>query len=94
LEEEMRHIVLAGILATLALGAALSAAQADSYYGPHRVGNRCWVNQGGGPSLGYWEPCREERTATRGRAGASKGRSASGAGAQGGAGQQGGGNGE
>jgi len=88
----MRHIALAAVLAALAFGAALSVAQADSYYGPRKVGNQCWVNQGGGVSLGYWAACPQDRSAARGRAGAARGRTASGAGA--GAGGQGGGNAE
>jgi hypothetical protein len=82
LEEEMRDIALAAVLATLALGAALSAAQADNYYGPSKRGNQCWHHQGGGNSLGYWGPCEQERTATRGRAGAPRGRTVSGTGGQ------------
>jgi hypothetical protein len=73
----MRHITLAVALAALAVGAAVSGAQADNYYGPHQRGNLCWHRQGGGDALGYWGSCEESRTAaTRTRAGASKGRNA------------------
>jgi hypothetical protein len=62
----MHKVTLAAALATLALGAALSAAQADNYYGPRKQGNLCWKHQSGN-SLGYWAPCPQEQSAARGR---------------------------
>jgi hypothetical protein len=60
----MRHFTLAGVtLATLTFAVMLSAAHADSYYGPRQVGNQCWKPQSGGVSLGYWEACPAGRTA-------------------------------
>jgi hypothetical protein len=60
----MRHLTLAGAaLATLVLAAPLSSAQADSYWGPTKVGNQCWQRQGHN-SLGYWTVCKPSQTAT------------------------------
>jgi hypothetical protein len=50
----MRQITLA--IATLATLTLVSAAQADSYYGPRQAGNQCWKTQGHN-SLGYWVTC-------------------------------------
>ena len=61
-EEVMRHIVLAVTIGTLAFGAVLSAAYADSYYGPRKQANQCWHHQLGN-SLGYWGPCPQAQTA-------------------------------
>jgi hypothetical protein len=62
----MHKIALAAALTTLALGAALSAAQAENHYGPPKQGNMCFKRQTGN-SLGYWAPCPPEQSATRGR---------------------------
>jgi len=57
----MRQLALAAAtLTTLTLVAA--TAQADSYYGPIKVGNQCWVRQLGN-SLGYWKTCDSGGTA-------------------------------
>ncbi len=63
----MRQLALAGItLAMLTIAAPLSTtAQADSYYGPAKVGDLCWQRQGHN-SLGYWAPCAPARTASAG----------------------------
>jgi hypothetical protein len=60
----MRRSTLAlATLATIAIAATFSAAQADSYYGPRKVGNLCWKHQLGN-SLGYWEACAEKPAGT------------------------------
>ena len=41
---------------------AAATAQADSYVGPIKVGNQCWVRQIGN-SLGYWKTCDSGATA-------------------------------
>jgi hypothetical protein len=51
----MRQVVLA-VLASATLAVTFSTAQADSYYGPRKVGNLCWKHQLGN-SLGYWMQC-------------------------------------
>ena len=57
----MRHFALAAAtLAALTLAAA--TAQADSYTGPIKVGNQCWVRQIHN-SLGYWKTCDSGATA-------------------------------
>jgi hypothetical protein len=64
----MHKVALAAVLGTLAIGAALTAAQADNYYGPRKQGNLCWRHQTGN-SLGYWAPCPQAQSAARGRTG-------------------------
>jgi len=58
----MHKFALAAALATLAIGAALSAAQAESHYGPTKRGDQCWHHQTGS-SLGYWGSCERSRAA-------------------------------
>jgi hypothetical protein len=59
----MRKLTLATVtLATLGLTATLSTAQAESYYGPLKVGSMCWHKQLGN-SLGYWTECDSAKTA-------------------------------
>jgi len=52
----MRHFTLAIATLALAATAAVSTAQADSYYGPKQVNGMCFVKQVGN-SLGYWATC-------------------------------------
>ena len=55
----MRHFVFASAtLAVLGFAATVSPAQADNYYGPVKVGDKCWTRQGHN-SLGYWTACKK-----------------------------------
>ena len=57
----MRHLTIAiATVATLGLAATLSAARADSYYGPKKVGDQCWHHTLGN-SFGYWGECKPEK---------------------------------
>jgi hypothetical protein len=59
----MRKLTLAAVtLAALGFTATLSAAQAENYWGPIKVGTMCWKKQLGN-SLGYWEECASAKTA-------------------------------
>jgi len=52
--------LLGGVLVILTLG--ITAANADSYYGPRQVGDQCYRRSGAGESVGYWEKCATNET--------------------------------
>ena len=65
----MTHLRFAiGALVMSGLVTLASAANADQYYGPRRVGDRCFVPSalGSNGAFGYWETCKEPAAATTG----------------------------
>jgi hypothetical protein len=61
---------LSGAIAVAALLIVAPAAQAQQYYGPTKVGDKCFKRYGHGESLGYWEGC-PAATSTAGASGRS-----------------------
>jgi hypothetical protein len=55
--------ILSSAIAIAALVTVTSAAQADMYYGPAKVADKCFKRGGSGESMGYWDNCPAARAA-------------------------------